>query len=123
VRLLFRDQAGLLLAPATDGPPGDPHHEALRAHLAGRGASFWPELVAAAQEANLDYDDATVLDALWDLVWAGELTNDTFAPLRALRWARPRPRRLRRRGGPCASASCGGSRTGSRRLRGGRGPS
>ena len=28
-------------------------------------------------------DDATVLDALWDLVWAGEVTNDSFAPLRA----------------------------------------
>jgi ATP-dependent Lhr-like helicase len=30
-----------------------------------------------------------VLDGLWDLVWAGEVTNDTFAPLRALRWKRP----------------------------------
>jgi ATP-dependent Lhr-like helicase len=30
-----------------------------------------------------------MLDALWDLVWAGEVTNDTFAPLRALRWKRP----------------------------------
>ena len=25
-----------------------------------------------------------MLDALWDLVWAGEVTNDTFAPLRLL---------------------------------------
>ena len=33
-----------------------------------------------------------VLDALWDLVWAGEVTNDTFAPLRALRWKRPAAR-------------------------------
>ena len=32
--------------------------------------------------------DREVLDALWDLVWAGEVTNDTFAPLRALRWKR-----------------------------------
>ena len=32
---------------------------------------------------------ASMLDALWDLVWAGEVTNDTFAPLRALRWKRP----------------------------------
>ena len=30
-----------------------------------------------------------MLDALWDLVWSGEVTNDTFAPLRALRWKRP----------------------------------
>ena len=29
-------------------------------------------------------DDATVLAALWDLVWAGEVTNDSLAPLRAL---------------------------------------
>ena len=29
-----------------------------------------------------------MLDSLWDLVWAGEVTNDTFAPLRALRWKR-----------------------------------
>ena len=33
--------------------------------------------------------DREVLDALWDLVWAGEVTNDTFTPLRALRWRRP----------------------------------
>ena len=33
--------------------------------------------------------DREMLDALWDLVWAGEVTNDTFAPLRALRWKRP----------------------------------
>ena len=31
-----------------------------------------------------------VLDALWDLVWAGEVTNDAFAPLRLLG---PAPRR------------------------------
>ena len=118
VRLLFRDQVGLLLPPTTDEPPADPHHEALRAHLEARGASFWPELVAAAQEANLDYDDATVLDALWDLVWAGEVTNDSFAPLRALAGAkrgkgakagsagarrRPRPGRLTRIGPPEAA--------------------
>jgi ATP-dependent Lhr-like helicase len=29
-----------------------------------------------------------MLDALWDLVWAGVVTNDTFGPLRALRWPR-----------------------------------
>jgi ATP-dependent Lhr-like helicase len=50
-----------------------------------------------------------VLDALWDLVWAGEVTNDTFAPLRALRWKRPgaerrpRPGRLATLGPPEAA--------------------
>ena len=53
--------------------------------------------------------DRDVLDALWDLVWAGELTNDTFAPLRALRWSRPgreprrRPGRLTSLGPPEAA--------------------
>ena len=65
--------------PATD------LHERIRAHLRRRGASFYRELFAAAGSRP----DREVLDALWDLVWAGEVTNDTFAPLRALRWKRP----------------------------------
>ena len=64
--------------------PGGPRHDAIREHLARRGASFYRELFAAAGGGA----DREVLDALWDLVWAGEVTNDTFAPLRALRWKR-----------------------------------
>ncbi|MCP3912133.1 MAG: DEAD/DEAH box helicase, partial [Actinomycetia bacterium] len=41
VRLVFRDQVGLLV-PSVDAPPADPIHDALRAHLGQRGASFWP---------------------------------------------------------------------------------
>jgi hypothetical protein len=41
-----------------------------------RGASFYREIYAAAAAART----ADVLDALWDLVWAGEVTNDTYAP-------------------------------------------
>jgi len=65
-------------------PPRGPRHEAIRDHLGSRGASFYRELYAAAGGGT----DRDVLDALWDLVWAGEVTNDTFAPLRALRWKR-----------------------------------
>ena len=65
-------------------PPSEPRHVAIRDHLAGRGASFYRELFTAARGTS----DREVLDALWDLVWAGEVTNDTFAPLRALRWKR-----------------------------------
>ena len=65
-------------------PPSEPRHVAIREHLATRGASFYRELFAAARGNS----DREVLDALWDLVWAGEVTNDTFAPLRALRWKR-----------------------------------
>lgn len=82
VRLLFRDQVGLL-SPPVDEPPAEPIHEAIRTHLEQRGASFWPELVAAVAAAELPYDDAAVLGALWDLVWSGDVTNDTLAPLRA----------------------------------------
>ncbi len=75
-----------------------PRHEAIRTFLARRGASFYRELHAAAGGGP----DRDVLDALWDLVWAGEVTNDTFAPLRALRWARP-AREARRRPGRLTS--------------------
>ncbi len=83
IRLVWRDQAPTLV-PEPDDPPDEPIHDALRAHLAERGAVFWQDLVAAAQAAECAYDDTSVLSALWDLVWAGEVTNDSLTPLRAL---------------------------------------
>ncbi len=84
VRLAFRDDAPVLLDPVTvDLSSGGPHHEALRGRLAQRGSVFWPDLVEAVHEAELPYDDTTVLAALYDLVWAGEVTNDALTPLRA----------------------------------------
>jgi ATP-dependent Lhr-like helicase len=125
VRLVFRDQVETLVPEpepeaagdgGPDGPLAGPVHRALRAHLAERGASFWDDLVRAAADAGADYDEATVLAALWDLVWAGEVTNDSLAPLRAFLSgapgsrsatnrraapkARPRPGRLTRLGPP-----------------------
>jgi ATP-dependent Lhr-like helicase len=88
-----------------EGRPVGPRHEAIRDFLARRGASFYRPIHAAAGGGP----DRDVLDALWDLVWAGELTNDTFAPLRALRWNRPgrepprRPGRLTSFGPPEAA--------------------
>jgi ATP-dependent helicase Lhr and Lhr-like helicase len=123
--LCFRDQVPLLAprpvtpdGPATDGPspvalgppPDAAVHAALRRHLAERGASFWPELFSASGVPDQDL----VLDALWDLVWAGEVTNDTYGPVRALlggsgrgarsgrTGGRPRPGRLQRIGPPAA---------------------
>ena len=89
VRLVFRDSAPLLV-PTLDDPPAGDVHRALLDHLGARGASFWSDLVGAAQVAGVDYDDAAVLAALWDLVWAGHVTNDSFAPLRAFLAGRPR---------------------------------
>src|SRR5207249_5857215 len=58
-----------------------------------RSAGFWFDLVAA---TGLDPEAA--LPALWDLVWAGEVTNDAWTPLRAdRRYAAPRPERRPRR--------------------------
>ena len=84
LRLLFRDQAALLGAAgaAIGDPPSEPLHVALLDGLAQRGASFWPDLLRIAQAADQPYDDPTVLAALWDLVWAGLVTNDSLAPLR-----------------------------------------
>mgnify|MGYP000153249910 CR=1 FL=1 len=89
VRLLFRDTAGLLV-PTLDEPPSEPIHTALLEHLRARGASFWSDLVGAAQAAGVDYDDTSVLAALWDLAWAGYVTNDSLAPLRAFLAGKPR---------------------------------
>ncbi|MCU1503928.1 MAG: putative ATP-dependent helicase, partial [Ilumatobacteraceae bacterium] len=86
-----------------------PLHDAIRAQLEQRGASFWNQLRSSAPGAT----DAELLAALWDLVWAGEVTNDSFAPLRAMLGSkrssraatgptrgRPRPGRLNRIGPP-----------------------
>jgi ATP-dependent Lhr-like helicase len=84
----------------SDGSDATPESEIasrLRDRLRRRGALFYRELAPAVGQAT----EREVLDALWDLVWAGEITNDTFAPLRALRWRRPsgerrpRPGRMR----------------------------
>ena len=92
------------LAAGDTEPPAGELHDRLRDCLAGRGASFYRDLQSAAGLAS----EREILDALWDLVWAGEVTNDTFAPLRALRWRRPsgerRPRPGRLQMGPPEAA-------------------
>ena len=110
VRLVFRDQAALLV-PAAE-PCEGAVHDALRNRLRDHGASFWPDLVAAAQAASLPYDTETVLAALWDLAWAGEVTNDSLAPLRARIARQPRSRTSR------PSPRAGRSRRGRMRLGG-----
>ena len=98
IALYRRDHVALLAsAGSADDRPSEPIHDAIRAHLQRRGASFFPQLRGAVAEARTDDE---LLDAMWDLVWAGEVTNDTFAALRALSLPRsrskatPRPGRL-----------------------------
>jgi ATP-dependent Lhr-like helicase len=107
IALYRRDRVDLLAAAGGAGErPSEPVHDAIRAHLQRRGASFFPQLRAAIPEAR---SDAELLDALWDLVWAGEITNDTFAAVRALSLPRsrskaaPRPGRLVGLGPPRAA--------------------
>ena len=83
IRLAFRDQVGLLVTPDPDAP-SDPIHDLIRQRLATGGASFWHDIVAAVAEGGESWGDKAVLAALWDLVWAGEVTNDSLAPVRAL---------------------------------------
>jgi len=98
VALYRRDRAPLLVVPAE--PPADlsPIAAALLAHLERRGACFFAELLASAGGAA----ERDVQGALWDLVWLGLVTNDTFAPLRAL--AHRGERRARNRGAAGAAA-------------------
>jgi len=58
-------------------------HAALLNLLAGGGGYFLRQLtnLLDVQEAT---SDTAVVTALWDLVWAGRISNDTFTPVRAL---------------------------------------
>jgi ATP-dependent Lhr-like helicase len=105
VALYFREDAGALGRVAGSPPPERPEHDALRAALVH--ALHWDELIA---ESGLDESGA--LPALWDLVWAGEVTNDAWGPLRAARRhglpaQERRPRRFSRRRTSVTSATQG----------------
>ena len=93
VALYFREDAAVLgQVPAPPEPPTADAHERLRAAFK-RGALFWFDLL---DETGLVDEEA--LPALWDLVWAGEVTNDAWTPLRAgRRYGVPKPQRRPRR--------------------------
>jgi ATP-dependent Lhr-like helicase len=82
VSLHLGDQAPLTL-PVADldelGEPWGEVHQAVLGALAPGGAWFFRQLASATGAT-----DRVLEAALWDLVWAGRITNDTFAPLRAL---------------------------------------
>ncbi|MCS5718165.1 DEAD/DEAH box helicase [Herbiconiux sp. CPCC 205763] len=123
--------------PMSSTPPEEldetPVHRALLAALSRGGAYFFRSLAdevagAVMAEANdpaaavagaglpsgsVAVDDATIVSAIWDLVWAGYVTNDTVAPLRTLTGSgksshstkRPAPRTRMYRGRGFARAS------------------
>jgi ATP-dependent helicase Lhr and Lhr-like helicase len=120
VAVYFREDA-----PAIGPPPAagraqaagaellEREHQLLRERLAG-GPAFFTDLLA-----ELDAPAEGLREALWDLVWAGEVTNDAWAPLRAprLSLARGEPGAGHGRPGDghaAAMAARGGRRSGGR---------
>ncbi len=81
-----------LLGPTVEARPTGELHERVRRLLAEKGASFFPDLHTAAGRVLPEQ----VQDILWDLVWAGEVTNDTLMPLRAILRRRKASRRASR---------------------------
>ncbi len=105
IALYRRDQAPLLHWAPDREPPDDEIHDQIRSHLELRGASFFADLYAAIGGGN----PQEAVDAIWDLAWAGEITNDTIAPLRAFLWGRARSRRPTRPSLPGTSAPAAAS--------------
>ncbi len=79
---LDRASQGLSEIPPGEGDQTTPRGVVLR-QLRDRGASFLLELTQALDAAGFK-GDGVIEETLWDLVWDGCITNDTFAPLRAL---------------------------------------
>jgi ATP-dependent Lhr-like helicase len=134
VALYFREDApaigrptGGTTARAGAEPPSGPEHDLLRARLA-QGPAFFIDLLAEIERRRPGRAPAEALrEALWDLVWAGEVTNDAWAPLRAPRLAlargasehRTSVQRAARGAGPVAARSRFSARRSAARSRGG----
>jgi ATP-dependent Lhr-like helicase len=98
-RLLAPDMTKVRLPPSPAGFGGTDRGESdlsdreitILEYLRDRGASFFAPILEAAGGGF----PAETVDALWDLVWRGLVTNDTFHALRAFTRARV-PRRKAR---------------------------
>ncbi|WP_223256193.1 ATP-dependent helicase [Micromonospora endophytica] len=114
VSLAYADSAPLLLPPPDEALTRTPLHDAVLDALGDGQALFFRSLADRVGAG----DDAALVGVVWDLVWAGHLTNDTLAPLRAVlggggaHRSRPGPARGRyRRPGRVALPSRGGPPT------------
>jgi ATP-dependent Lhr-like helicase len=76
--LVPRESVPFLVAPPQAEPPSGPLHTKIMEALTASGASFFDQIYQ-----NVGGDPTEAIDALWDLVWAGIVTNDSFAPVRA----------------------------------------
>ena len=98
VSLHLAETAPLTL-PEPSGAETTELQRSILAILAGGGAYFFRQLgaaLAATNSAAASTDDRVLVEALWELVWAGLITNDTFAPLRSYLGGPAAPRRAPR---------------------------
>jgi ATP-dependent Lhr-like helicase len=79
ISMHLADTAALTLPQAPAGET-TPLQQEILATLGNGGAFFFRQLA----DAVGSQDDAALATALWDLVWAGLINNDTFAPVRSL---------------------------------------
>ncbi|MGF9649850.1 DEAD/DEAH box helicase [Pseudarthrobacter oxydans] len=129
ISLHLADSAELTLNPAMDYEPGDAQQRLLEHLRTNGGGYFFRQLTEVAGGMDSVLSDQEIVTALWDLAWAGRITGDTFAPVRALiagghtahrqvaRAPRARAPRLSRLGrshgtGLMGSAGLGGGRYG-----------
>lgn len=84
VRLFPRDSLSVLWQGPDEEAELDDRARAILDFLDSHGASFFADIY----ESTGGGDVSEALDALWDLVWSGHVTNDTLEPVRA--YTRPR---------------------------------
>jgi ATP-dependent Lhr-like helicase len=97
IALYLTDHLRGLRRPADAEPELEARQAEIVAYLRGHGASFFS---AIHEGTGKGYPNDTV-DALWDLVWKGLITNDTLHPLRA--YVRTADKKKRRAAAPFRS--------------------
>ena len=112
IALHMADSLPLTLPEAVAGDRSPLEQEVL-ATLGGGGAFFFRQLADTVGAS----DDTLLMTAIWNLVWDGLVTNDTFAPVRALTGSghtahrtqrrAPRARSYRGRGRPALPVRSG----------------
>ena len=120
VTLCPAELAPLLLPEPSEALDLAPVHHAILEALGEDSALFLRGIVArvCTPERAEEFSSADVLSGLWDLLWAGHVTNDTLAPLRGLlgsgksahKARRPTPRGRYARLGITAAAAASADR-------------
>ncbi|OFI38587.1 DEAD/DEAH box helicase [Arthrobacter sp. SW1] len=84
ISLHLAESAALTLGPDPEFEPADAQLRLLNHLHDGGGAYFFRQLTEVAGGMDAVLSDDAVVAALWELVWAGRITGDTFAPVRAM---------------------------------------